>query len=376
MSRRIYLTQPEIRNEVISGLTSFLKNPDLSGSSKVIEEFEQKLIDISGNNYAVGLSSGTGAIHLALILLGIKPGDNVICQSFTYAATAFPITYVGANPIFIDSEPNTWNLDPDILENSLKQINELTNKLPTAIIYVHTYGMPAKVDEILNIAAKFGVPVIEDAAQAIGSKSYGRSVGQFGDLSILSFNGNKIATSSGGGALLAKSNDYTERALHLATQAKDNELYEHSEIGYNYRIGAFNALLGSIQLDYLAEEISIKQKIFSFYKEALSDIEELSFQTESEGSISNRWLTTILTSSFEQRESIRLALEKENIESRPLWKPMHMQPVFKDAEYFGGKVSEDLFRRGLCLPSGTAMTESDLESVVGIIKNVMNRKGR
>jgi dTDP-4-amino-4,6-dideoxygalactose transaminase len=264
MSSRVYLTQSDFNTKMIAELTSFLKVPDLSGSSQVIKKFEQKILNITGNKHAVGLSSGTGALHLALKLLGVKPQDDVICQSFTYAATAFPIAYVGANPVFIDSEPSTWNLDPDILENSLKQINESTNELPAAIIYVHTYGMPANVIEILNVATKFGIPVIEDAAQAIGSITKERPVGQFGDLSILSFNGNKLATASGGGALLSASKDYINRALHLATQAKVNDQFEHNAIGYNYRIGALNALVGGIQLNYLEEEISNKHKIFHY----------------------------------------------------------------------------------------------------------------
>jgi dTDP-4-amino-4,6-dideoxygalactose transaminase len=338
-----------------------------------IDEFEKQLAEYTGNKYAAVLSSGTAAIHLALQMLGVGRDDTVICQTFTFAGSAFPITYLGAQPIFIDSEEDTWNMDPNVLEETLKQISKSPNQPPKAIIPVHLYGMPAKMAEIRQIGSKYDIPIIEDAAEALGSVYNGQPAGSLGDMSILSFNGNKIITTSGGGALLSNNKEYSEKAKSLATQARDEAPhYQHTEIGYNYRMGNINAAIGLGQLEVLDERVKRKREIFDFYKEALLDIEEISFQPEPDGLVSNRWLTTILTKSFNEREAVRFALEKENIESRPLWKPMHLQPVFNDAQYFGGTVAEDSFNRGLCLPSGTAMTEDDLERVVGIIKKTLN----
>lgn len=334
-----------------------------------INEFEKQLADYTGTRHAAVLSSGTAAIHLALQMLRVEGGDSVLCQSFTFAGSAFPVTYAGANPIFIDSEKETWNMDPHLLENAIQQITKSTNKPPKAIISVHLYGMPYNTKDIHEIAARYEIPVIEDAAESLGSKVNNNSCGSFGDMSVLSFNGNKIITTSGGGALISDNKEYVEKAKFLATQARDDAPhYHHSEIGYNYRMGNINAAIGLGQMEVLDERVKRKREIFDFYASSLADIEEIGFQPEPEGNISNRWLTTITTKSYEQRETIRLALEKENIESRPLWKPMHLQPVFKDAQYYGGKVAEDLFNRGLCLPSGTAMSEADIARIINIIK--------
>jgi dTDP-4-amino-4,6-dideoxygalactose transaminase len=338
-----------------------------------IDEFEKQLAEFTTSKHAAVLSSGTAAIHLVLQMLGVGRDDTVICQTFTFAGSAFPINYLGAKPVFIDSEEDTWNMDPNVLEDSLKQMTKSKDQLPKAIIPVHLYGMPAKMAEIRQIGSKYGIPIIEDAAEALGSVYNGQPAGSLGDMGILSFNGNKIITTSGGGALLSNNEEYIEKAKFLATQARDEAPhYQHTEIGYNYRMGNINAAIGLGQLEVLDERVKRKREIFGFYKNALADFPEISFQPEREGFVSNRWLTTILTKSFNQREAIRLALEKENIDSRPLWKPMHLQPVFKEAQYLGGNVAEDLFDRGLCLPSGTAMTERDLERVVGIIKKTIN----
>jgi dTDP-4-amino-4,6-dideoxygalactose transaminase len=265
----------------------------------------------------------------------------------------------------------------------MKQINKSTDKLPKAIIPVHLYGMPSQMTEINAIAVKYGIPVIEDAAEALGSTYQGKPAGSLGDMGILSFNGNKIITTSGGGAFLSDNEAYIAKAKYLATQARDAAPhYQHSEVGYNYRMGNINAAIGLGQMEVLDERVKRKREIWQTYYDELKEIFDFQNPIDSDKQIndsanqpfvSNRWLTTILTKSFEQREAIRLALEKQNIESRPLWKPMHLQPVFKDAQYFGGKVAEDMFNRGLCLPSGTAMTEGDLERVVGIIKKKINR---
>ena len=358
----------------------------ISTAGPQINAFEDKLASFTGNQHAAVLASGTAAIHLALRILGINKGDSVICQTFTFAGSAFPITYQGAQPIFIDSEPDTWNMDPNILEDSLKRITASPHQRPKAIIPVHLYGMPAKMDEIRSLAAKYDIPIIEDAAEALGSIYHGQPAGSLGDMGILSFNGNKIITTSGGGALLSNNREYIEKAKFLATQARDPAPhYEHTQIGYNYRMGNINAAIGLGQMEVLDERVKRKREIWQFYYNELSEFFEFQALEDSDNqidlpdrqagtstnkhSVSNRWLTTIVTESFTQRESIRLALEKANIESRPLWKPMHLQPVFKDAQYFGGKVAEDLFERGLCLPSGTAMTEVDLERVVKIVKD-------
>jgi len=347
----------------------------ISTAGPQINAFEDKLAEYTNTEHAAALASGTSALHLALRILGIEEGDTVICQSFTFAGSVFPVTYQGARPIFIDSEYDTWNMDPDILEESIQQINKSTNQqLPKVIIPVHLYGMPYRVKEIHEIAQRYEIPVIEDAAEALGSTYHDQPCGSFGEFGILSFNGNKIITTSGGGALLSNKKEHIEKAKFLATQARDPAPhYEHTEIGYNYRMGNINAAIGLGQMEVLDERVRRRREIFDVYKSELASLEEVQFLEEPVGHFSNRWLTTITTKSFEQRETIRLALEAENIESRPLWKPMHMQPVFKDAQYFGGNVAEGLFEKGLCLPSGTAMTDEDLERVVEIIKKTLNK---
>ena len=337
-----------------------------------ISKFEKKLSHLSNGFEVAALSSGTASLHLALILLGVKKGDIVLCSSFTFSASANPISYLGANPVFIDSDIDSWNMCPILLEKAIEDCI-LDNEKPKAIMLVHLYGMPAKMDEIMKIANKYDIPVIEDAAEALGSTFKNKPLGTFGAFGVYSFNGNKIITTSGGGALFVKIAVMIEKAKFLATQAReDKPHYEHSEIGYNYRMSNVCAAIGLGQLEVLEERILQKRAIKSFYKEQLSCIKEISFLDESEGSYSNFWLTTILLSenSTIDREQLRLHLEKDNIESRPLWKPMHLQPVFKECKSYLNGVSEDLFNRGLCLPSDTNMSIEDLKRVVSKIKEL------
>ena len=337
-----------------------------------IYSFEKKLSALSNGFEVAALSSGTASLHLALILLGVKKGDIVLCSSFTFSASANPIAYVGASPVFIDSDIDNWNMCPILLEKAIEDCI-LENDKPKAIMLVHLYGMPAKMEEIMKIAAKHDIPVIEDAAEALGSNYKSKPLGTFGTFGVYSFNGNKIITTSAGGALLCKDKALIEKAKFLATQARDDKPhYEHSEIGYNYRMSNICASIGLGQLEVLEDRILQKRAIKSFYKEQLSSIKEISFLDENEGSYSNFWLTTILLSenSTIDREQLRLHLEKDNIESRPLWKPMHLQPVFKEHKSYVNGVSEDLFNRGLCLPSGTNMSITDLKRVVSKIKEL------
>lgn len=322
------------------------------------------------------LSSGTAAIHLALILLGVSYGDEVICQSMTFSASANPIVYLGAQPVFIDSEPETWNMSPEYLEEAIvDRINK--GKRPKAIIPVHLYGMPAKMSEIIGIASKYEIPIIEDAAEALGSRYKGQCCGTFGEMACLSFNGNKIITTSGGGALVAKEKKVAERAIFLATQSRDEAPhYEHSVIGYNYRMSNISAGIGRGQMLVLDDHVKKRRANYEYYKSQLDHIKAISFLDEPVDAFSNRWLSSILIqpSHAISRETIRLALHNENIEARPLWKPMHLQPVFQGTPYYGRNISENLFDKGLCLPSGSNLSEEELKRVVTAIINVFDKK--
>lgn len=319
--------------------------------------------------YVAALSSGTGAIHLALEILGVTTGDNIICQTFTFSGSANPIKYLGANPVFVDSEKDTWNISPALLEKAIKDGIE-KGKKPKAIIAVHLYGMPYKVKEIKEVADKYMVPVIEDSAEALGSSVNDIKCGGFGTIGIFSFNGNKIITTSGGGALVAHSEEIKSKAIFLATQAReDASHYQHNVVGYNYRMSNVLAGIGRGQMLVLDDRVAARRANYQFYYDNLNSIEEIEFLNEPNGFYSNRWLSCILTPSFEVREKIRLALLEENIESRPLWKPMHLQPVFSDCESFKDGTSENLFQRGLCLPSGSNLEKKDLHRVVDKIKS-------
>jgi len=333
-----------------------------------VDAFEKAIEKYIGNSINVAaLSSGTAAIHLALKILGVTQGDEVICQSFTFSASANPIMYLGATPVFVDSESETWNISPELLESAI--LDRISNgKKPKAIVAVHLYGMPYKVKEIKEISSKYDIPVVEDSAEALGSSFNGLQCGSFGDIGVLSFNGNKIITTSGGGALTAKNIDHKKKAIFLATQARDEAVhYQHSHVGHNYRMSNILAGIGRGQMEVLNDRVAARRRNFEFYKAKLSKIEEIEFLDEPNGYFSNRWLTCILTSSFEIREKIRLELLKEDIESRPLWKPMHMQPIFEKHLSFADGTSSDLFQKGLCLPSGSNLQESDLNRIVALI---------
>ena len=336
-----------------------------------VDAFEQGLEEYLGNGvHVAALSSGTAALHLGLLLLGVERGDEVLCQSFTFSASANPIIYCGATPVFIDSEPDSWNICPNALETAIKT-SIARGKKPKAIIAVHLYGMPYKHDEIKAISDRYSIPVLEDAAEALGSSYKGQPCGTLGDISVLSFNGNKIITTSGGGAIVVKNAKLKEEAVFLATQARDKAPhYEHSRIGYNYRMSNICAGIGKGQLEVLEARVRKKREINNFYKELFATIPGVTvFSEYSAVATSNYWLTTIV---FDYNKAtvygLINALAAQNIEARPLWKPMHLQPVFKDAAYFGGNVSEGLFNRGICLPSGTAMEAEELGRISVTIK--------
>ena len=324
----------------------------------------------------VALSAGTAALHLGLILLGVQPGDEVICQSFTFAASANPIAYLEATPVFVDSEKETWNMDPVLLEEAIKERLEKTGKLPKAIIPVHLYGMPGKMDEVMEVANCYGIPVLEDSAEALGSEYKGRKCGTFGEYGVLSFNGNKMITTSGGGALICPNEEKAKRALFYATQAREQAPhYQHEKIGYNYRMSNICAGIGRGQMFVLDEHVTRRRAIHDLYVKLLAGVKgvKVMCQPEGEGFNSNYWLTCITVEPEEAgftREDVRLALDEENIESRPLWKPMHLQPVFKDAPYYGNGTSERLFEIGLCLPSGPTLTDEDVERVTKVVKQL------
>lgn len=333
-----------------------------------VDNFEKSIVEyVNQDVHVAALSSGTAAIHLALQLLGVTQGDEVICQSFTFSASANPIMYLGATPVFVDSEKDTWNISPDLLEKAI--LDRMANgKKPKAIVAVHLYGMPYKVDHISKIAENYGIPIVEDSAEALGSAFENRKCGSFGAIGILSFNGNKIITTSGGGALLAKNEDIKKKAVFLATQARDDAPhYQHSSVGYNYRMSNILAGIGRGQMEVLDDRVAARRNNFNFYKEHLNHIPEIEFLDEPEGFFCNRWLTCVLTPSFAYRENLRLALLEENIESRPLWKPMHLQPIFAKYPNYSNGTSENLFERGLCLPSGSNLSKNDLKRIVELI---------
>ena len=371
-SKRIWLSSPHMGGTELDYIKEAFDTNWIAPLGPHVNGFEDDLVSYLGeNSHVAALSSGTAALHLALQIIGVGVGDDVLCQTMTFAASANPITYLGANPVFIDSESDTWNMCPEQLELAI-QSNISKGKKPKAIVAVHLYGMPYKVKEITKIANTYEIPVIEDSAESLGSSYYQRACGTFGQIAILSFNGNKIITTSGGGALIAKSKAHKEQAVFLATQARDNAPhYQHSQIGYNYRMSNVLAGIGRGQLKVLDLHVSKRRSNYNFYKAHLEDLPQITFLKEPEGCFSNRWLSCIITDSFETRESIRKALAEDEIESRPLWKPMHLQPVFANNASFLNGVSENLFASGLCLPSGSNLEEEDLYRVVFTIKNLL-----
>lgn len=372
MENKIWLSSPHMGSNELEYVKKAFETNWIAPLGPFVDKFESDLAKITGVNNVAALSSGTSALHLALILLGVAENDIVLCQSMTFSASANPIKYQKATPVFIDSEYETWNICPKSLKEAILKYIGLGKK-PKAIIVVDLYGMPAKFNEIIELSNAYQIPIIEDAAEALGSTYFGKACGSFGAFSILSFNGNKIITTSSGGALLSNNEDSIKEARHLATQARDHAPhYQHSKVGYNYRLSNVLAGIGIGQLEVLDERVKMRRRNFEFYKNAFSNIPGISFLDEPEGFYSNRWLTCILVDSKNtngiRSEDLRLALDKENIESRPLWKPMHLQPVFSDTDFVGGDVCEKLFNNGLCLPSGSNLNEVDLNRVVRVIE--------
>ncbi len=372
---KIWLSSPHMGGAEIKFIQEAFDTNWISPVGPNLAAFENELAAYNGIGYCAALSSGTAAIHLALILLGITRSDEVICSSFTFSGSCNPIAYQGATPVFVDSEAETWNMDPVLLEEAILDRIKKVGKKPSAIILVHLYGMPAKLTELMAVAHKYEIPVIEDAAEAIGSTYQGKKLGTFGDMGVYSFNGNKIITTSGGGALVSNNEGWIQKAKFLATQARDPAPhYQHSEIGYNYRLSNISAGIGRGQLQVLDERVSQRRAIFEFYDRMMAGFTGVTFQPEPADSFSNRWLTCLLLQGAKATpENLRLALEAENIESRPLWKPMHLQPVFSGTPFYGNSrsVSEHLFQYGLCLPSASSMTPKDLERVGEVLQRLL-----
>jgi pyridoxal phosphate-dependent aminotransferase EpsN len=336
-----------------------------------VDAFEREFGAVVGQPYAAALSSGTAALHLALQLVGVGPGDDVLVSTLTFSATVNPICYLGARPVFVDCEPDSWNMDPALLANSM-EMRARKGRLPKAVVVVHLYGQSANMDVIMEICNKFDVPVVEDAAEALGAVCGGKSPGTFGRVGIYSFNGNKIITTGGGGMLVSADGQLVTHARKLASQARETAPhYEHREIGYNYRLSNVLAAIGRGQLALLPDRVKARRRNFELYRELLVDIPGLTFQPEAPWGKHSRWLTCLIINPAEfgaDREAVRLAMEAENIEARPVWKPMHCQPVFAKFETIGGDVADDLFARGLCLPSGSNLLEQDLNRVVEVIR--------
>ncbi len=372
--KKIWLSSPHMSGNEYKYVTEAFDTNWIAPIGPHLNKFEEDIQKYIGGSKVAALSSGTAALHLALMLLDIGEGDEVICSSFTFAASANPITYVNATPVFVDSENESWNMSPEYLEEAIKD-RVSKGKKPKAIILVYLYGGAAKVNEIIAIANKYDVPLIEDAAEALGATYKGKALGTFGEMGIFSFNGNKIITTSGGGALVSTNEEYISKSKFLATQARDNAPhYQHTQIGYNYRMSNVSAAIGVGQLEILDKHVKLRRGNFEFYKNEL-DVDGIEFIKEFDDTYSNRWLTciTIDPKKFngKTREDVRLALEKQNIETRPLWKPMHMQPVFEKYPFYGDRTSEFLFDVGLCLPSGSNLSQDDLDRVVGGIKDIL-----
>ena len=377
MNNRIFLSIPHLGGNEMKWIEEAFKGAWVVPLGPNVNEFEHLLGEYLENPNIVALSAGTAALHLGLVLLDVKAGDEVICQSFTFAASANPVTYQGANPIFVDSEPDTWNMCPKALEEAIIDRKKITGKYPKAIIPVHLYGMPAKMDDILDIAQRYGIPVLEDAAEALGSTYKGKQCGTFGKYGALSFNGNKIITTSGGGALICPDKESDSRAKFLATQAREPmPYYYHNEIGYNYRLSNISAGIGCGQMLVLQKHVERRKKIHALYTELLSKLDGIEVkQNPTDDFNSNFWLSTI---TFNKDlninpEDLRIFLESKNIESRWLWRPMHMQPVFKEAPYYGGNCAENLFNNGLCLPSGSALSDEDIYTVANAITEFIEK---
>lgn len=378
MNEKIWLSSPHMGGNELKYIHEAFDENWVAPLGPNVNEFEKSIEGyLDADVQVAALSAGTAALHLALIECGVGYGDEVICQSMTFSASANPIAYQGAIPVFIDSENETWNMCPVALEEAIND-RIAKGKKPKAIVAVHLYGMPFKVDEVMAIANKYDIPVIEDAAEALGSKYKGKACGTFGRFGILSFNGNKIITTSGGGALVCHSEEDKNKAVFLSTQARDNAPhYQHSHIGYNYRMSNICAGIGRGQMEVLNQRVEARRSMTKFYVELFNNIPGISVLVEPNADyFSNHWLAAITVdpklTGF-SREDLRLALAEENIESRPLWKPMHLQPVFADAPYYGANISETLFDIGLCLPSGSNLTDQERERISINIKKLINR---
>ena len=379
-SKRIYLSLSQQSGFEQEYVLKALETNWITSGGPHVDEFENVIQNYYNKElFVTALNSGTSAIHLSLILLGVKSGDEVICQTMTFSASANPILYQGAKPVFVDSEPDTWNMCPNNLKAAIK--DRITKgKKPKAIIAVHLYGNPYKVDEVHEIADRYNIPIIEDAAEAFGSLYKGKKCGTFGDLSILSFNGNKIITTSSGGGLISKTQDLKEKAIFYATQSKDNAVhYEHSEVGYNYRMSNICAGIGLGQMKVLDSNVEARRENHFFYKDIFQSIANVKlFEVLNGDYFSNYWLNTILLEpslkNKKTKEDLRLVFDKANIETRPLWKPMHLQPVFEKYPYYGNKIAETLFEKGLCLPSGSNLSIEDKKRIREVIVDFFKNK--
>lgn len=378
---KIWLSSPHMSGNELKYIQEAFADNWIAPLGPNINAFESSLQDYTDSGHVAALSSGTAALHLGLLLLGVKAGDFVITQSLTFAASANPIRYLGGIPIFVDSEPDTWNMCPHELENAIKAciqggIKGHKAKMPKAIIPVHLYGMPANMEEIVKVAERYGIPILEDAAESLGSTFKNKHCGTFGKMGALSFNGNKIITTSGGGALMSNDQDLIQRVRFLATQAReDHPHFEHLEVGYNYRMSNVLAGIGRGQLEVIDQRVKARRRIFEFYKNFFNGIEGVKLHQEpSSDYFSNHWLTAILidpkyTNGFD-REYVRLRLAEKNIEARPVWKPMHLQPVYKDYPFFGSGVSDEVFAKGLCLPSGSNLSVEDLYNILHLFEQI------
>lgn len=378
---KIWLSSPHMGGNELSYIQEAFDTNWVAPLGPNVNSFENDLQDYLGQNCFVGaLSSGTAAVHLGLILLGVKAGDEVICQSMTFSASANPILYLGATPVFIDSEFDTWNICPIALEKAILD-RMAKGKKPKVIVTVHLYGVPYKIEEIRMVADKYEIPILEDSAEAIGSSYKDKKCGTFGDIGVFSFNGNKVITTSGGGVIITKTKALKDKALFFATQSRDDAPhYQHSEIGYNYRMSNISAGIGRGQMEVLDHHINLRRMMHAFYVDLFQDIPGVSvYKTINEDYFANYWLSSILvdpqlTNNGIDRETIRLAFEAENIESRPLWKPMHLQPIFQEYPYYGNRVAETLFEKGLCLPSGSNLTDAERARIKSVIVGLFQNK--
>ncbi|PWK19969.1 aminotransferase class V-fold PLP-dependent enzyme [Xanthomarina spongicola] len=369
LNTKIWLSSPHMSGHEKKFIKEAFKTNWIAPLGPNVNGFENDLENYLGNKvHVAALTTGTAAIHLALVLLNVKQGDEVICQTKTFAASVNPVTYLGAKPVFVDSERETWNICPELLEHTIKDRIKIGVK-PKAIIVINLYGMPYKVKEINAISKKYNIPIVEDSAEALGSSYFDQKCGTFGDMSILSFNGNKIITTSGGGALVSKNKELKSKIIYLATQAKEPGLeYSHVTTGYNYRMSNILAGIGRGQMEVLDNYVELRRNNFKYYLKQLSAINEISFLNEPEGFYSNRWLTCIIFQTNKMRDDILKMLELNNIEARPSWKPMHLQPVFKNYPKYLNGVSDDLYKKALCLPSGSNLTKIELDRIIKLIK--------